>query len=129
MKIRLFISLLMLLLPTHAFATGEVVCKAIDGRSGEVYLSVGRLPVLNILSAEVNAFGKTWSTAQDAENQIVVGQAFEDKSQLLVDFTNSNIEEIIISLRTSRMSTPKEYGEAGVLRIGEAVYPVLCEGG
>lgn len=127
MRISLAAILLLMMFPITASATGAISCKAVDGRSGEIYMSTGRLPILSILSAEVRAFGKTWSTEKDAKNRIVVGQAFDDKGQLFVDFTDDNILEILISLRTSKINTSKESGEAGVLRIGEAVYPVMCE--
>ncbi len=129
LKLKFLAVLLFMSFPTNVFATGEISCKAMDGRSGSIFLSIGRLPVLNILSAEVRAFGKTWSTNKDAENSIIVGQAFETKTQLLVDFTDNNVEEILISLRTVKVTTKKEYAEAGVLRIGEATYPVVCESG
>lgn len=112
---------------TPSFATGEIHCVAADGRSGEIHMNVGRLPILNVLSAEVTAFGKTWSTSASAENPIVVGQAFEDRTRMAVDFTDLNVESVVISLRTVRAFTGDEYGEAGVLRIGGAVYPVVCE--
>lgn len=127
MKIGLASLFLMMTFATTASATGGIFCKAVDGRSGEIYLSTGRLPILSILSAEVRAFGKIWSTEKTAENRIVVGQAFDDKTKLFVDFTDENIEEVLISLRTSKINTAKESGEAGVLRIGEAVYPVQCD--
>jgi len=129
--IRTFLMLVLLavFMPGKAYATGEIYCKAVDGRSGEIFLSVGRLPVLGILSARVSAFGKTWSTEEDAENKIVIGQAYEDKSRMFVDFTNKDVSEILISLQTVKMRSEKEYGEAGVLRIAQAVYPVVCDGG
>lgn len=107
-----------MLLSPQAFATGEISCRAVDGRSGAIFMSIGRLPILNILSAEVSAFGKTWSTNKDAKNPILVGQAFEDSSNLFVDFTDTNVEKILISVRTSKINTKKEYAEAGVLKIG-----------
>lgn len=127
MKLKLSVLILLMMFSTSASATGGIYCKAADGRSGNISLSIGRLPVLNILSAEVSAFGKIWSTEKNAENKIIVGQAFDNTSNLFVDFTDENVETILISLRTSKISTSKENSEAGVLRIGEAVYPVLCE--
>jgi len=127
MKFVVPVFIFLMMFSTSASATGGIYCKAVDGRSGEISLLIGRLPVLSIISAEVSAFGKMWSTEKNAENKIIVGQAFDNASSLLVDFTDDNIEKILISLRTSKISTPKENAEAGVLRIGEAVYPVLCE--
>ena len=71
--------------------------------------------------------GKTWSTREGIGTEIAVGQAFEDRHSLRVDFTDRNVESILISLRTVRVSTEKESGEAGILRIADAVYPVMCE--
>lgn len=112
-----------------AFATANIHCQATDGRSGEISLNVGRLNVLSVLSADVTAFGKTWSTVDDRGTKILVGQAFQDDERMFVDFTDNNVDEILISLRTVRVSTADEFGEAGILRIGKAVYPVLCESG
>lgn len=111
--------------PAHA--TAEIYCKATDGRSGEIQMNVGRLPVLRVVSATVTAFGKTWSTREGIGTEIIVGQAFEDRHSLRVDFTDPNVESVLISLRTVRVSTEKESGEAGILRIANAVYPVMCE--
>lgn len=127
MRLGLSIIAIFMMFSTSASATGGIYCKAVDGRSGEITLLIGRLPVLQILSAEVTAFGKVWSTKNNAENKILVGQAFDNSSNLFVDFTDDNIEKILISLRTTKISTAKESAEAGVLRIGEAVYPVSCE--
>jgi hypothetical protein len=112
-----------------AFATANIHCSATDGRSGEISLNVGRLNVLSVLSADVTAFGKTWSTVDNRGTKILVGQAFQDKERMFVDFTDDNVDQILISLRTVRVSTADEFGEAGILRIGKAVYPVLCESG
>lgn len=127
---RLFLlSVFSCLFTAPAFATANIDCRATDGRSGEISLNVGRLDVLSVLSADVTAFGKTWSTMDGRGTKIIVGQAFQDDGRMLIDFTDENVDEILISLRTVRVSTADEFGEAGILRIGKAVYPVLCETG
>ncbi|WP_018687904.1 hypothetical protein [Ahrensia kielensis] len=111
-----------------ASASANIECRAVDGRSGEISMNVGRLDVLSVLSARVTAFGRTWSTTEGEGTTIIVGQAFQDDKRMLVDFTDDSVDVVLISLRTVRVSTADEYGEAGILRIGKAVYPVLCEG-
>jgi|GEM_PF-45287 len=97
MKFVVPVFIFLMMFSTSASATGGIYCKAVDGRSGEISLLIGRLPVLSIISAEVSAFGKMWSTEKNAENKIIVGQAFDNASSLLVDFTDDNIEQIKLS--------------------------------
>ena len=109
-----------------AFASGEIVC---EGDNISVDMSVGRLPVLSIFRVVVNIGDKTWSSDQEVTpgTPIAVGQRFEDQQQLLVDFTDDNVETIIARLRAFALEDGDDYVSAGVFSMaGEGVFIVDC---
>ncbi len=113
-----------------AQATGTIACEATDGSGAAIMLGVGRLPILAVISAFATAEGLDWSLDGSVGTQISVGQGFMDSDQLLVDLVDTNIEEILISLRLYRSSTGKSAAEAGVLTVHDVgAYPVMCEEG
>ena len=83
-----------------------------------------------MLNARIEAEGEVYVT--DAETSpdattIAFGQGFLDEDRLRADFTDANIEQILISLRVERAFDDKAGAEAGVLRIaGLGAYPVTC---
>ncbi len=53
-----------------------------------------------------------------------------DDRQVLVDFTDPNVEGIVVSLRLFQSSGDKSFAEAGVLSFEDvSVFPVQCENG
>ncbi len=118
------------LLASPAQATGTIACEATDGSDAAIMLGVGRLPILAVIGVFVTAEGQDWSLDGSVGTQISVGQGFMDSDQLLVDLVDTNIEEVLISLRLYRNSTGKSSAEAGVLTVHNVgVYPVMCEEG
>lgn len=113
-----------------AKASGEIICNATDGSGAWIEIGIGRLPVLHVLSAHASDGIGTWSTVAADAHPIVFGQGFMDERQLVVDFTDPNVERIVVSLRLVQASGDKSYAEAGVLSFeGTAVFPVQCENG
>ena len=121
----------MMLHSAPAAASGDIICDATDGSGASISIGVGHLPVLNVLSAFATDGVTTWSTNPAAdERAIVFGQGFVDDRQVLVDFTDSNVEGIVISLRLFQASGDKDYAEAGVLSFeGVSAFPVQCVNG
>jgi hypothetical protein len=120
-----------LYLSEPAYATGEIFCEATDGSNASIDVEIGHVPVLAVLGATATDGVETWST-HDIENArpIVLGQGFMDDRQVLVDFTDPNVEGIVVSLRLFHMSSEKSYAEAGVLWFdGVSVFPVQCING
>lgn len=114
--------------PAHA--TGTIACDATDGSGAAIMFGVGRLPVLAVISAFVTAEGQDWTLDGSLGTEIAVGQGFMDDERVLVDFVDTNVEEILISVRLFRSSEGKSSAEAGVLTInGVGSYPVMCEEG
>ena len=112
-------------------ATGQIICTATDVSGAAIDILVGRLPVLSVISATATDGIETWSThAIGNQHPIVFGQGIADDSRIIVDFTDPNIERIVISLRLFQESGDKSYAEAGVLSFeGGSVFPVQCENG
>ena len=117
--------------PMMAHATGEIICDATDGSGASIRIGIGRLPVLAILDATATDGTDVWSTnATGSETPITAGQGFMDDRQVLVDFTDPNIERIVVSLRLFQASGDKDYAEAGVLSFdGVSAFPVQCING
>jgi hypothetical protein len=115
--------------PAHA--TGEIICNATDGSGASINIGIGRLPVLAILNATATDGTGVWSTnATGSETPMVAGQGFMDDRQVLIDFTDPNVVQVIVSLRLFQLSGDKSYAEAGVLSFdGVSVFPVQCENG
>ena len=113
-----------------AFATGTIECEATDASGAAIMIGIGRLPILAVISGFATAEGQDWSLDGSVGTQIAVGQGFMDDERVLVDFVDTNIEEILISLRLFRSTTGKSSAEAGVLTIHDiGSYPVMCEEG
>lgn len=122
---------LVLAFNSHARATGDILCTATDGSGASISIGIGRLPVLAIISATATDGAETWSTsASGSERPFIVGQGFMDDRQVLVDFTDPNVERIVVSLRLFQLSGDKAFAEAGVLSFeGVSAFPVQCENG
>jgi len=114
-----------------AAASGDIICDATDGSGASISIGVGHLPVLSVLSASAIDGMTTWSTNPTGdERPIVFGQGFADDRQVLVDFTDPNVEGIVVSLRLFQASGDKSYAEAGVLSFeGVSAFPVQCING
>ncbi len=118
------------MMASPAHATGSIDCSATDGSGAEFLIGVGRLPVIAIISAMVSDGTQEWSLDGSFGTQISVGQAFMDEDQVLVDFVDTNIEEILISIRLYRAWTDESYAEAGIMTIKDGgVFPMKCEEG
>jgi hypothetical protein len=112
--------------PAPAFATGAIEC---SGDRVSVDLVIGRLEVLSVVRAVVAIGDKNWSTQPDvvAGEPIATGQAFQDERQLLVDFTDHNVEEIVGRLRVYSLSEGEAFASGGVMSFkDEGAFVVDC---
>lgn len=116
-----------------AAATGTVACRGADDARVEARITVGRVPVLAVINARFEAGGRIYATSlagDPAATAIVWGQGVFDEDRLRVDFTDTDINEVLLSLRVERGFEGKLAAEAGVLRIpGQGVWAVVCESG
>lgn len=112
-----------------AAATGSIACSSPDDDGVAVELTIGSLPVLGVAGALVTAGGETWSTATEAGEQISAGQAFREADRLLVDFTDPNVERVVVELRLFQAQEERDAAMAGTLRIpGKGAWPLVCAG-
>lgn len=113
-----------------ASATQNLICEYTDDVN--INLLMGSLEVASIVRADITAAGQRWST-QEAEGltHIVVGQAFQTASELRVDFTDKELNKVLVRLRLFQAIDDVNFAQAGTLKIEDlGVWPVVCsEGG
>jgi len=112
-----------------ALATQSVVCEFSEDVA--VQLLMGTLDVASIARADITAAGRRWSTQEGpGVTQITVGQAFQTASELRVDFTDKDVNEIVARLRLFQASDDTSLAQAGTLKIENVgVWPVVCSDG
>lgn len=116
-----------LALAAPAAASGGFYCQG-DGVTADI--ATGRLPVLQVIGASISAGDNTWSTGPERGEgtPFVVGQAFADSQQVLIDFTDPNIEDVLVSLRL-RFDGDDDRPLTGTLSVAGEDYQVFCEEG
>ena len=114
--------------PTPALATGEIACESSDG-SASIAIGVGRLPILGVIGARVEVDGRVLSTdPEDTETAIAIGQAAQIRDVIVVDFTDPQISDVLVSLRLVVAEEGEELATGGVLSLrDEAARVVACE--
>ena len=117
--------------PAHA--TLSVECTGVDGADVSLLLTAGRLPILSVVNAIIIADGVTYvmdPATDPSATEIAFGQGLLDDTSLRADFTDTNINEIVLSLRVERAFEDKSGAEAGVLVApGKGAWPVACISG
>ncbi|MEM6381906.1 MAG: hypothetical protein AAF739_04465 [Pseudomonadota bacterium] len=118
-------------LPSPSLATSSLVCTGADGSDVEVLLTLGSLPVLAIVNGRISTpTGNYALTPSGDEIEIIVGQAFGDATGRRADFTDPNVQQVLVSIRTARGEGDKQVAEAGVLIVEQTeVYPIVCSEG
>lgn len=91
-------------------------------------MATGRLIVLNVLGAFAEADGKAWSTGPERGEgaPMIVGQAFADAEQVMVDFTDPNIENILISVRLRFINEDEDWPLSGTMVAEGKSFAVRC---
>lgn len=92
-------------------------------------MAMGRLIVMNVLGATAEIGDKTYSTGPErgAGEPFVVGQAFAEGDDMMIDFVDPNIETILVGLRVRWDKATEEWG--GTLTAGDTVFDVTCVAG
>lgn len=83
--------------------------------------------MLVVIGAYAQAGGMAWSTGPERGEGIpfVVGQAFADDQQVLVDLTDPNMETVLVSVRL-RFDGDEDWPLTGTVAANGATYPVRC---
>ncbi len=89
---------------------------------------MGRLVVLAVLGAYVEIGDQQFSTGPERGEgtPFIVGQAFAEGDQMMIDFVDPNVEDILVRFRAEW--TADEVW-AGTLSAGDLSVPVTCEAG
>lgn len=115
-----------LLLAAPAAASAGLTC---EGEGGWVDVAMGRLIVLNVLGASAEIGGKTYSTGPERGDgePFLVGQAFAEGDDMMIDFVDPNVETILVGLRVKWDRSVEEW--VGKLTAGDTVIDVTCVAG
>ena len=115
---------------TPAHATQSLSCAGV-GTPVAVELTLGTLPILAVVGGRIATPSATYALSPQAgEIPVIVGQAFGDAAGVRIDFTDPNVEAILVSLRTVRAEGDKQVAEAGVLLVeGVEAFAVTCDAG
>ncbi len=91
-----------------AWATGGVYCESRGGEAS-INIGMGRVPIMHALSASAHRGKQVWlSQPQDGETPFAFGQGMIESDRLSADFTDDNVERIIIKLRVDMSSEALE---------------------
>jgi hypothetical protein len=125
---RAAMTLMMALSAGSAHASGTISCVSDDGASVE--LTLGSLPVLSVVGAQIAAGEERWTTLEGGEGQpVVVGQAARHGDLIVVDLTDANIERVVAELRLLSAAEERDHVTAGTLRIaGQGAHAMTCVG-
>lgn len=116
-----------LLLSASVQASEGLTC---EGKGATVDVALGRLVVVGVLGAYVELDGTAYSTGPERGEgiPIIAGQAFGDDDGIKIDFTDPNIEEILIKVRLTYTGNEDE-PLAGTVTIGEKTTDIACMAG
>jgi hypothetical protein len=110
-----------------AAATANISCSAADD-AAVVDLVIGRLPVLGVVNGGFVIGETVYSMEGFGPNTIAVGQAFDDGRSVWVDFTDTNTERIVASLRLFTAYENELFAQAGILTMpGKGAWAVVCD--
>lgn len=113
---------------SSAYATGAIDCHSADGEAS-VSLTIGSLPILAVVGAQIVHEDKLWAIGAEGDNAILSGQAFGNMDQMRVDFTDINVERIVAELRLFTTTEGVNTVTAGTLRIADiGAFAISCVG-
>lgn len=118
-----------LLHASPATATVSLYCDGIDEPNVSVLMTLGSLPVLAVINARIVTPQGTYAMDPSGEDvPILFGQGVASATGVSADFTDPNIEDILISLRTMQRYTEDSSTHIGLLTIENTqVFAVRCE--
>lgn len=123
------LTLLAMVVATPASATATLACVGVDDHQVHVTLTLGSVPVLAVVNANIETPSGTYAMLPEAEHtEIIVGQAFGAPDGLSVDFVDPNVQEIPVTLRTMQAYRDRQAAHVGILIIEDRdVHAVTCE--
>lgn len=111
-----------------AFATGGVHCISEDEKV-EISIGMGRVPIFAPLNADVHYGKRHWSSRDDIGAEPLGGsQGMLEEERFSADFTDENVEKIIISLRVDMTEESSEGDLSGTLTFEDKIiHQVKCQ--
>ena len=104
-----------------ALAAGGVGCSSSNGLA-EISISTSRLPIYAASSASARLADKIWmSNPQNGETELGPSQGFMEPDRFAADFTDAEVNKIIISLRINTSAKETENGYPGTLTFEDGI--------
>jgi len=121
-------ALLFMFTATAAHASGGVFCHSTDGIAN-ISIGLGRVPIYAPLNASATLGNTNWSTAPQSGEILLGGsQGLIENNTLAADFTDEDVERIIISLRVDYSGKEGQEGFSGKLIFaGTETHDVVCQ--
>lgn len=112
-----------------ATATVSLYCDGIDEPDVSVLMTLGTLPILAVINARIVTPQGTYAMDPSGEDvPILFGQGMASPDGVSADFTDPNVEDILVSLRTMQRYTEDSGVHIGLLTIENTqVFAVRCE--
>jgi hypothetical protein len=106
-------------------ASGGIWC---EGDNAYAEINTGRLPVLHIIGAHVEADEAVYSTGPErGEGQpFVVGQAFGDDTGIMIDFVDPNFQDILVSIRLRYEGDDEDWPLSGTMQLDGTAHAIRC---
>lgn len=110
-------------LASPAMASGAVMC---HGEGGGAVVNLSTMSVVQVIGAYAKVGDVEYSTGPDRGEgiPIVVGQAFGEDGKMMIDFVDTNYEDILFGLRLTFQRGEDIW--LGTLTAGETVVDVSC---
>ncbi len=116
--------------PGAAQAADSISCTGVGRDDVALELTLGSLPVLQPVGAFVAVGDRHFAFGvPEAATPLVVGQAYGEGGLTAIDFTDPNVETIVVSVRLWRAEEADTTATAGVLRVADiGAFAITCEG-
>jgi hypothetical protein len=112
-----------------AYASGGIACSAIDKSNVSLEIGLGSLPVLQPHRIDLTIDEKTWSTEEGKDAHVLIGQAFGDDDKILIDLTDDNVNDILVSIRLYKKEDETTAITLGTVEIADkGLYAISCVG-
>lgn len=110
-------------LASPAMASGAMMC---EGEGGEAVVNLSTMSVVQVIGAYARIGDAEFSTGPDRGDgmPIAVGQAFGEDDRMMIDFVDTNYEDILFGLRLTFQRGEDIW--LGTLTAGETVVDVSC---
>src|SRR5215217_1873639 len=120
------IALAVFSLASPAMASSAVMC---EGKGGEAVVNLSTMSVVQVIGAYAKIGDAAYSTGPERGEgaPFAVGQAFGEGDAMMIDFVDTNFEDILVGLRLNWQRDDEIW--IGTLTSGDTTVEVSCTSG